>query len=84
MDFILATDSTCDLPKDKLREMDIASRDMLYYVVDVIQHVAPRYIHFAELFLGEVACGIGCQDKIPCYNSFLAIFPGCLAAVTTV
>ncbi len=35
MDFILATDSTCDLPKDKLREMDIASRDMLYYVNDV-------------------------------------------------
>lgn len=35
MDFILATDSTCDLPKEKLRDMDIASRDMLYYVNDV-------------------------------------------------
>lgn len=35
MDFILATDSTCDLPKDMLRGMKVASRDMLYYVDDM-------------------------------------------------
>lgn len=34
MEFILATDSTCDLPKEMLREMNVASRDMLYYVDD--------------------------------------------------
>lgn len=35
MDFIIATDSTCDLPKEMLREMDIYSRDMLYFVNDI-------------------------------------------------
>ncbi len=30
--FILATDSTCDLPKDMLRAMHVESLDMLYYV----------------------------------------------------
>lgn len=35
MDFIIATDSTCDLPKQTLREMGVYSRDMLYYVNDV-------------------------------------------------
>lgn len=34
MDFIIATDSTCDLPKAMLREMNVESRDMLYYVND--------------------------------------------------
>lgn len=32
MDFILSTDSTCDLSKEQLKEMDVYSRDMLYYV----------------------------------------------------
>lgn len=35
MDFIIATDSTCDLPKEMLRAMNVESRDMLYYVNDV-------------------------------------------------
>lgn len=35
MDFILSTDSTCDLSKELLREMDVYSRDMLYYVDNV-------------------------------------------------
>lgn len=34
MDFIIATDSTCDIPKEMLREMNVESRDMLYYVDD--------------------------------------------------
>ena len=34
MNFIIATDSTCDLPKEMLREMGVESRDMLYYVND--------------------------------------------------
>ncbi len=32
MDFIIATDSTCDLPKEMLSAMGVESRDMLYYV----------------------------------------------------
>ncbi len=32
MSFILATDSTCDLQHDTLREMNIESRDLTYYV----------------------------------------------------
>ena len=35
MNFIIATDSTCDLPKEMLKEMGVESRDMLYYVDDV-------------------------------------------------
>ncbi len=35
MDFIIATDSTCDLPKEMLRSMDVESVDLLYYVNDV-------------------------------------------------
>lgn len=35
MDYIIATDSTCDLPKQMLREMQVASRDMTYIVNDV-------------------------------------------------
>lgn len=34
MSFIIATDSTCDLPKEMLREMGVESCDMLYYVDD--------------------------------------------------
>lgn len=35
MDFIIATDSTCDLPKELLRSLDVECIDMLYYVNDV-------------------------------------------------
>ncbi len=35
MSFIIATDSTCDLPKEMLREMNVESVDLLYYVDDV-------------------------------------------------
>lgn len=35
MDYIIATDSTCDIPKQMLREMQVASRDMTYMVNDV-------------------------------------------------
>ncbi len=35
MDFIIATDSTCDLSKDMLREMGVHSCDLLYFVDDV-------------------------------------------------
>lgn len=35
MDFIIATDSTSDLPKEMLRELNVQSRDMLYYVNDI-------------------------------------------------
>ena len=35
MDFIIATDSTCDLPKELLREFGVECQDMLYYVNDV-------------------------------------------------
>lgn len=35
MDFIIATDSTCDIPKQMLREMQVFSCDMLYFVNDV-------------------------------------------------
>lgn len=35
MNFIIATDSTCDLPKELLDELGVASQDMLYYVDDV-------------------------------------------------
>ncbi|MCH5162911.1 MAG: DegV family protein [Clostridiales bacterium] len=35
MGFILATDSTCDIPRETLKEMDIESRDLTYYVDDV-------------------------------------------------
>lgn len=34
-DFIIATDSTCDLTKEMLGEMQVESRDMLYFVNDV-------------------------------------------------
>lgn len=36
MDYIIATDSTCDIPKEMLREMEVASRDMTYTVNDVL------------------------------------------------
>ena len=35
MDFIIATDSTCDLTKEMLREHEVACRDMMYFVNDV-------------------------------------------------
>ena len=35
MEFIIATDGTCDLTKDMLRGMDVYSRDMMYFVNDV-------------------------------------------------
>ncbi|MCH5160423.1 MAG: DegV family protein [Clostridiales bacterium] len=35
MNFILATDSTCDLSKDMVKSLDIAMCDLLYYVDDV-------------------------------------------------
>ncbi len=35
MNFIIATDSTCDIPKQMLRDMDIAHCEMLYFVNDV-------------------------------------------------
>lgn len=35
MEFIIATDSTCDLPKEMLRAMGVECIDMLYYVNDV-------------------------------------------------
>lgn len=35
MEFIIATDSTCDLPKEMLRSMGVECIDMLYYVNDV-------------------------------------------------
>lgn len=34
MDFIIATDSTCDLTKQMLSELDVACRDMTYFVND--------------------------------------------------
>lgn len=34
MDFIIATDSTCDIPKTMLREMNVESCDMMYFVND--------------------------------------------------
>ncbi|MBD5131450.1 MAG: DegV family protein [Clostridiales bacterium] len=36
MDFIIATDSTSDLTKEQLREMDIVSCELLYFVNDVM------------------------------------------------
>ena len=35
MDYIIATDSTCDLPKTMLREMQVLSLDMMYFVNDI-------------------------------------------------
>ena len=35
MDYVIATDSTCDIPKQMLRSMQVYSRDMTYYVNDV-------------------------------------------------
>ena len=35
MDYVIATDSTCDIPKQMLRGMQVYSRDMTYYVNDV-------------------------------------------------
>lgn len=35
MDYIIATDSTCDLGKAMLKDMGVEVRDMLYYVDDV-------------------------------------------------
>lgn len=35
MDFIIATDSTCDIPKQMLREMQVFSCEMAYFVNDV-------------------------------------------------
>ena len=35
MDFVIATDSTCDLPKTLLREMQVQSLDMMYFVNDI-------------------------------------------------
>ena len=35
MDYVIATDSTCDLPKTLLREMQVQSLDMMYFVNDI-------------------------------------------------
>lgn len=35
MDYVIATDSTCDIPKQMLRSMQVYSRDMTYFVNDV-------------------------------------------------
>ena len=35
MEFIIATDSTCDIPKQMLREMDVRSCEMTYFVNDI-------------------------------------------------
>ena len=36
----------------------------VFYVIDVVQHVARIDVHFAQQLFGKIACRIGRQDKI--------------------
>lgn len=51
MSFIIATDSTCDITRDALREMDIYSRDLTYYVNDAeYSEESPDKLEFHEFY----------------------------------
>jgi len=52
MDFIIATDSTCDLPKEMLSAMGVESRDMLYYVDGEEYGKDVLYLAFASALSG--------------------------------